>query len=249
MAVNLNRQKARNNMPENMEVGIPRRNKYNSENYDKFTLLLKKGRKEEVKKTASDKGYKSLSEYINALLDADEKNKEDNIMRRIKFELVKNEIEIGYRKKGEIVEGCTLNSDNQYPEIIKSFDNKDDAIEELKNYKSEIVEMNGNFGKYFVVTEYYVEESFYDEDGDFIEAGDVLKFSTRDTTKVLVNDVDDELEINDLEKAKYCFTDSSNSDEFNNDIMEAVDLEDLADVLNRYTDTEGNGSQFSVKEL
>lgn len=70
-----------------------------------------------------------------------------------------------------------------------------------------------------------------------------------DTLKILVNNVDTEMEFEELEKAKYYFTDSANSAEFNKEIEDAVDLDDLASVLNRYTDVEGNGSCFTVKEL
>lgn len=45
-------------------------NDYNKENYDRFTLLLPKGKKERVKAAAAAAGM-STSEYINALIDAD----------------------------------------------------------------------------------------------------------------------------------------------------------------------------------
>ncbi len=63
------------------------------------------------------------------------------------------------------------------PELIKSFDNKDEAIEELKKYKSDIRELKGNLGTYYEVTEYYIVENTYDEDGDFVEGGDVWEFT------------------------------------------------------------------------
>ena len=94
-----------------------------------------------------------------------------------KFELMKNDIEINWRDKDKIVEGCTLIQGDCDPELIKSFDNKDEALEELKNYKSDIRELKGNLGTYFEVTEYYIVENTYDEDGDFVEGGDVWEFS------------------------------------------------------------------------
>ena len=94
-----------------------------------------------------------------------------------RFELMKNTIEINWKDKAKITEGCTLDQGDCDPELIKSFDNKDEALEELKNYKSDIRELKGNLGTYFEVTEYYIVENTYDEDGDFVEGGDVWEFS------------------------------------------------------------------------
>ena len=94
-----------------------------------------------------------------------------------KFELVKNSIEINWREKDKIAEGCTMDQGDCDPELIKSFDNKDEALEELKNYKSDIRELNGNLGKYYEIIEYYIQENTYDEDGDFVEGGDIWEFS------------------------------------------------------------------------
>jgi hypothetical protein len=94
-----------------------------------------------------------------------------------KFELFKNDIEINWRDKDKIVEGCTMEQGDCDPELIKSFDNKDEALKELKNYKTDIRELSGNLGKYYEITEYYIQENTYDEDGDFVEGGDVWEFS------------------------------------------------------------------------
>ena len=101
--------------------------------------------------------------------------KERLIMKR--FELMKNDIEINWRDKAKITEGCTLDQGDCDPELIKSFDNKDEALEELKNYKTDIRELSGNLGKYYEITEYYIQENYYDEDGNFVEGGDIWEFS------------------------------------------------------------------------
>lgn len=62
------------------------------------------------------------------------RRKGNNGMNTIKYELKKNSKEISYSDRMEIMQGCTLNQEDQEPEIIKSFDNKDDALLELRNY-------------------------------------------------------------------------------------------------------------------
>ena len=89
----------------------------------------------------------------------------------------KNTREISYKNRDEIHEGCTLEQMNMEPEILQSFDNKDEAITTLTQYQTSIVELNGGFGKYYSITEYYVEENEYNEDGEWTSGGDVWKFS------------------------------------------------------------------------
>ncbi len=52
----------------------------------------------------------------------------------------------------------------------------------------------------------------------------------------------------ELDKAKYYFTDSEES-EYAEAIAEAETLEELADVLNHYSDEYGNGSRYYVREF
>ncbi len=97
--------------------------------------------------------------------------------RMKKCELFKNTVEINWRDKGKIVEGCTIGQGDCDPELLASFDNKDEALEALKKYKSNIRELSGNLGKYYEITEYYIQENIYDEEGTFIEGGDIWEFS------------------------------------------------------------------------
>lgn len=94
-----------------------------------------------------------------------------------KFEIIRNTVEISYKNRSEIKEGCTINQDNQEPELIKSFDVKEEALEALKDYKSEVIDLSGGAGTYYSVIEYYVEEHVYDEEGDLIDFGDIWEFS------------------------------------------------------------------------
>lgn len=75
-------------------------------------------------------------------------------------------------------------------------------------------------------------------------------------TKTLVNSFDDELQYTDLSEAKSHFTPLDEVDfgtylkeweEYKNGIKSAGTLEELADVLNQYTDLFDNGSTYEVK--
>lgn len=93
----------------------------------------------------------------------------------IKYELKKDSIEVKYKDRKEIKPGIVLTSDNQKPELIKAFDNKDEALEELRKYKSGI----RKFSNYYLVEEYYVEENVYDDEDEdeWVSGGDVWEFS------------------------------------------------------------------------
>lgn len=94
-----------------------------------------------------------------------------------KIEIRKNSIEVSWEKRKTIKQGITLTSDDQFPEIVASFDNLEDAKNELLNYKSNIRELSGNYGKYYLVEEYYIEENIYDEDGELLEGEGIWEFS------------------------------------------------------------------------
>lgn len=87
----------------------------------------------------------------------------------MKFEIRKEDIEISYRNRRDIKEGCTQNQDDHQTETVKSFDSKEEALNDLKGRKTEITELSGGAGKYYLVTEYFVEEIEVDEDGEETE--------------------------------------------------------------------------------
>lgn len=89
-----------------------------------------------------------------------------------KYELKSATAEI--RKWNQIKEGCTL--DDSEPQLIKSFDDKEEALEELKKYETSVRALSDAIGTYYLVEEYYVEENEYDEEG-WISGGDVWAFS------------------------------------------------------------------------
>lgn len=94
-----------------------------------------------------------------------------------KFEIIQNYKEINWRNKHEIEEGCTTKQDNQQAKILKSFDNKNEALQELWKYRTDIAEYSGSAGTYYAITEYYVEENIYNKDGEWVEGGDIWEYS------------------------------------------------------------------------
>lgn len=94
-----------------------------------------------------------------------------------KYEIYQNTREISYKNREEIKEGCTLDQRDLEPELIKSCENKDEALDELGQKESEIVKLSGGTGTFYSVTEYFVQENDYDEEGDWIGGGDVWAFS------------------------------------------------------------------------
>ena len=86
----------------------------------------------------------------------------------MKFILFKNECEV---KK--YYEGCTTDRGDTNPEPLKTFENKNEALKKLQNYKTSVTD----FRNYYLVEEYYVEEEIQDEDGEFVDGGDILDYS------------------------------------------------------------------------
>ena len=148
-----------------------------------------------------------------------------------------------YENKAEVkkvYEGCTVDEYDIDATLIKSFDDKDEALEELKNYDSSVTDYN----RYYLVEEYYVEEQ--DEDGEIIESGNVWGFSK-------LPDKYSQFYINDKNESGYSYkkytfdevkeffklNEDVSDDEYHeitreNDKIEAcIDIEELIDVLTK----------------
>ena len=93
-----------------------------------------------------------------------------------KYEVKENTIEVNYKNRKSIKAGVSLESENQEPTIIASFDTLKEAQKKLKELKTDIKENHYN-GTYYNVTEYYIEENEYDEDGEWLTGGDIYDFS------------------------------------------------------------------------
>jgi len=95
----------------------------------------------------------------------------------IMYELVKNTGEYDWREKKNIHTGCTFEQDSYFPEILEKHPKKEDALNALKKYFSDICKMSGNAGPLYMVTEYAVQETLYDEDGNEFQTTDILEFA------------------------------------------------------------------------
>lgn len=93
-----------------------------------------------------------------------------------KYEVKENTIEVNYKNRKNIKAGVSLESENQEPITIASCETLEEAQEELKKLKTDIIENHYN-GTFYTVTEYYIEENEYDEDGDWVTGGDIYVFS------------------------------------------------------------------------
>lgn len=83
------------------------------------------------------------------------------------YELKKFQTEITYKDRKNINDGCCLEDEN--PESIHKFYDKETALKELDKYKPELRKLSGGSGSYFLVTEYAVEAYEADEDGEFVD--------------------------------------------------------------------------------
>ena len=92
----------------------------------------------------------------------------------IKYELKENSVEV---RKKDLAKGCAVEDMNADPKIIKSFDKKEEALNELKKYKTDVYDFSSPVGAMCNVTEYYVEENEYDEDNEWISGGDIWEIS------------------------------------------------------------------------
>lgn len=110
-----------------------------------------------------------------------------------KYEIKKAQAEV--KRINEIAEGCT--SYSEAPELIKSFDNLEDAKLELAKYCTDVKEL----GTYWLVTEYYIEEAEYDEDEEWIDGGDIWEFSKISARVFDRNAYEDVATFNNVEEA------------------------------------------------
>ena len=85
-----------------------------------------------------------------------------------KFRILVNTKTFNYKNRKEISLGCTI--DEPEPEILETFENEEEALKALEEYKSYIIKYNN--GLLFEVVEIALESYEADEDGEFLSGSD-----------------------------------------------------------------------------
>lgn len=92
----------------------------------------------------------------------------------IKYKIVKTEAELYYKIRNKIKQGCTL--DDSFAEIVKIFDTLEDAKNEFQKFNTDIWEIKGNTGIWYLINEYSLVKTEYDADNEVINS-DILDIS------------------------------------------------------------------------
>lgn len=146
--------------------------------------------------------------------------------------------------------GDTIMGNDSVPVEIKRWE-----IDQKAEAKAELSKLRCSYERYneylYSIQEYALEYCKCDEDGEFLEGSD-YDFA-REVISILKNSFDDELEFDDLEKAKSYFmpdlSEFPEESELAEGIEAALTLAELSDVLNAYSDNFGNGSRYFVKTV
>lgn len=85
-----------------------------------------------------------------------------------------------FKDKKSICKGCTI--DATEPELIASFDSKEEALAELKKYESDVRKYKHYNMMCYRVEEYYIAENNYEDDGEWESGGDIWEFSEMNIT-------------------------------------------------------------------
>lgn len=127
----------------------------------------------------------------------------------IRYELRKDTREMNSKERFEISQGCTQFQESAYPEIIETFDSKEEALKELEKYQTEIYSFQSNTGTCYEVTEYFVEEVEVNEDGERTDNGcNSIWFSEIKIELVAENSTSDSLGVFDnLQEAEKAMND------------------------------------------
>lgn len=120
-------------------------------------------------------------------------------MEITKYELVRETREFNSREIKEIAPGCVCNqTGDRFDEVLKYFDTKTEALEELKNFQSNISFVQGFSKSWYEVEEFYVRVGVYEFDPDepdtweynWVDGGDICEFS-----EMRIRIVDERLEV------------------------------------------------------
>lgn len=91
-----------------------------------------------------------------------------------KYKIVKTEAEIYYKMRYKIKQGCTL--DDSFAETVKIFDTLEEAKTEFQKFNTDIWEIKGNTGIWYLIDEYSLVKAEYDTNSEIINS-DILDIS------------------------------------------------------------------------
>lgn len=91
-----------------------------------------------------------------------------------KYKIVKTEAEIYYKMRYKIKQGCTL--DDSFAETVKIFATLEEAKTEFQKFNTDIWEIKGNTGIWYLINEYSLIKAEYDADSEIINS-DILDIS------------------------------------------------------------------------
>ena len=98
-------------------------------------------------------------------------------MNIIKAILCVSSVEIGYKNRKTIKPACILDKSDIYYNKLKTFDNLDEALEELSKYRSRVKYVEHNRIRFFDVEEYFLEVTYDDSDYPDFYAFSVMQFN------------------------------------------------------------------------
>lgn len=97
-------------------------------------------------------------------------------MQKKQFEVRRDSREFYYKNRKKIEGFCVQTNDND-PEIISTFDTLDEAKALLSTLESSVVYYEGSPFNFYRVEQYYIEENEYDEDGEWVSGGDIWEWT------------------------------------------------------------------------
>lgn len=109
-----------------------------------------------------------VAELIEFKITTDQKEGKISMNRTI-YELIEGNAAFRKSENIEIKDFCTIDKDTD-PQIIKAFDTKEEALEALKKYQSDV----RDYESYIHVTEFYIQEVIRNEDDEWVDGGDIL---------------------------------------------------------------------------
>lgn len=95
----------------------------------------------------------------------------------LKYVLKKCSCTCYWKDRKQVDKGYAVFNDEN-PEIIKMFDDEQQALQELSKYETSVIYYDGSPFNFYLVTEYCIEIGEYDEEGEY--CGDTVDYYITD---------------------------------------------------------------------